>query len=256
MGGCGGTLLSRCIGVLPHVALLSELNPRAVKLFPQFDPLYQDRAWLRLLAANETAYFSQKDLSDCESFRELIQVIHDRANAAGRHLVIRDYNFVDFVGVPFVPDPHRKLMLYSALPHSLATTSVALVRHPIDQWLSLCKHEIVRSVLSPSSFCEAYAAFLRSLDAKRIYRYEDFVQNPDAELRAICRDLALPFDASFIDRFHSFDHVTGDMTRLFEQSILRPKRKVLPGALIDEFRSSPSFEFIVQAIGYSESAAA
>src|SRR5438045_9777481 len=30
IGGCGGTLLSRCIGVLPNVALLSEINPCAV----------------------------------------------------------------------------------------------------------------------------------------------------------------------------------------------------------------------------------
>jgi hypothetical protein len=42
LGGCGGTLLSRCIGVLPGVVLLSEINPASVKLFSQFDPLYQD----------------------------------------------------------------------------------------------------------------------------------------------------------------------------------------------------------------------
>ena len=33
LGGCGGTVLSRCIGVLPDVALLSEINPGSVKLF-------------------------------------------------------------------------------------------------------------------------------------------------------------------------------------------------------------------------------
>jgi hypothetical protein len=252
MGGCGGTLLSRCVGVLPNVALLSELNPGSVKLFPEFDPLYQDKAWLCLLEATETDYFRQKDLGLFDNFRELVGAFHDRAGAAGRHLVIRDYNYVDFVGVPFIADPPQHLMLYSALPDSISTTSIAFVRHPIDQWLSLCKHVAVRSVLRPHAFCEAYAAFLRALGTRRLYRYEDFVQNPETELRAICSDLVLPFDPSFIKQFYRFNCITGDMARLPEQAISPPARKALLPALIDEFRRSPSFEYVLQATGYAD----
>ena len=151
---------------------------------------------------------------------------------------------------PFIADPPRRLMLNLALPHSLATASVAFVRHPIDQWLSLCKHEPVRAVLRPSTFCEAYAAFLRALGTTHVYRYEDFVQNPETELRAICSDLVLPFEPSFINRFYRFNCVTGDMTRFLEQTISPPERKALLPALIDEFRSSPSFGFVLQATGY------
>jgi len=49
IGGCGGTVLSRCLGILPGVVLFSEINPLSVKLFPHFDPLYQDRNWFQLL---------------------------------------------------------------------------------------------------------------------------------------------------------------------------------------------------------------
>src|SRR6266436_2054528 len=209
MGGCGGTLLSRCVGVLPGIALLSEINPGSVKLFPQFDPLYQDKAWLHLLGTTEADHFSKKDLGVIENFRELVGTFYDRASAAGRHLVLRDYNYVDFVGVPFRADPPRRLTLYTALPPALSTTSVAFVRHPIDQWLSLCKHQQVSNVLTPSVFCEAYAAFLEEFGTERVYKYEDFVQNPNSELRAICNDLALPFEPSFMERFHQFDSVTG-----------------------------------------------
>ena len=252
VGGCGGTLLSRCVGVLSGVALLSEINPGSVKLYPQFDPLYQDRTWLHLLGTTEADHFSKRDLGIIENFRELVGVFHDRASAAARHLIIRDYNYIDFVGIPFIANPPRRLTLYPALPHALSTTSVALVRHPVDQWLSLSKHEHVRAVLKPSVFCEAYAAFLQEFGTKRVYKYEDFIQNPETELQAICSDLVLPFEPSFIERFHEFDCVTGDLTRLGEPAISAPKKKVLPPALIDEFRSSTSFRYILQSTGYAD----
>ena len=124
LGGCGGTLLSRCIAVLPGVALLSEVNPAAVKLLQKFDPLYQDAHWLHLLTPEDVDYFSGLDLRDIEHFRALIQVFHDRACASGRHLVIRDYNYIDFIGAPFNPAPPRSLSLYAALPQSISTVSL------------------------------------------------------------------------------------------------------------------------------------
>jgi len=86
LGGCGGTVLSRCIGVLPGIALLSEINSASVKLFPSFDPLYQDKNWLHLLGPADAERFSQMDLGNVEAFRELVDVFHVRASEAGRHL--------------------------------------------------------------------------------------------------------------------------------------------------------------------------
>ena len=99
LGGCGGTLLSRCLGVLPEVALLSEVNPASVKVNPDYDPLYQDATWLHLLTKADVERFAGMDFRDHGNFRDLMQVFHDRATAANRHLVIRDWNFVEFVGV-------------------------------------------------------------------------------------------------------------------------------------------------------------
>lgn len=250
MGGCGGTVLSRCVGVLPGVALLSEVNPRSVNLFPEFHPLYQDRMWLHLLGPADVEYFAGKDLSLGPNFRELVAVLHDRATAQGRHLVIRDYNYIDFVGVPFVADPPRRLTLCAALL-GLPTASIAFIRHPVDQWLSLSKHAEVRAALSPTLFCEAYAAFLHQFEGERVYKYEDFAWNPEAELRAICDHLALPFDPSFAEKFHGFDAITGDLTRLRDQTMSLPERKPLASQFVEEFRSSPSFDAILRATGYA-----
>lgn len=252
LGGCGGTVLSRCIAVLPGVALLSEINPASVKLFSHFDPLYQDKNWLHLLGPADTERFSQMDLGNVEAFRELVDVFHVRASEAGRHLVLRDYNFVDFVGVPYTTDPPRRLTLYAALPAGVPTRAAAFIRHPVDQWSSLCKYEIVRVVLTPSAFCEAYAAFLEELGSIPVYKYEDFVEHPETQLRAICGSLALPFDPSFTERFHTFDYVTGDFTRHQEESISPPCRRKLSPKELDEFRSSAAFRRILRATGYAE----
>ncbi len=252
LGGCGGTILSRCIGVLPRVALLNEINPASVKLFSQFDPLYQDKNWLHLLGPADAARFSQMDLGNVETFRDLLEVLHIRAMEANRHLVLRDYNFVDFVGVPFTPEPPMRLALYDALPADVPTRAVAFIRHPVGQWSSLCKHELVREVLTPSAFCEAYAAFLEELGSAAAYKYEDFVDRPEMELRAICGDLALPFDPSFAERFHRFDYVTGDFSRHQEQAISHPRARKLSPQILDEFRSSAAFRRILDATGYAE----
>jgi hypothetical protein len=249
LGGCGGTLLSRCLGVLPKVALLSEINPASVKLFPVFDPLYQDRNWLHLLTEADAERFSQVDLLRIENFRDLIQLFYDRASAEDRHLVIRDYNYVDFIGAPFRTDPPGRLMLLSALPQRIPTASVALIRHPVDQWLSLRKHQVVNG-LSPTAFCEGYETFLRELGATPVFQYEDFVANPEGQLRAICGELGLEFASSFKNRFHTYDCVTGDFTRLRDESISAPAVTFAPPEVMEEFRSSASFWWILGKTGY------
>ena len=251
LGGCGGTLLSRCIAVLPGVALLSEVNPASVKLFPKLDPLYQDRNWLHLLAPEDVEHFSRLDLRDVDCFRALIQAFHDRACASGRHLVIRDYNYIDFIGSPFKADTPRRLSIYGALPQSVPTACVALVRHPVDQWLSLRKHKVLGSGAGPAEFCDAYAIFLRELRAAAVFKYEDFVANPDRELQAICRELSLPFAPSFLGDFSTYDSVTGDVTRLRDQSISAPPRKTAPSGVWEAFRSSASFGFVLGETGYA-----
>lgn len=250
LGGCGGTLLSRCIGVLPNVALFSEINPASVKLFPSFDPLYQDRNWVHLLNDSDMERFSQADLAELETFRRLIAAFYARAEETGRHLVLRDYNFIDFVGLPFCTQPSRRFVLYDGLPQHIPTMAVAFIRHPIDQWSSLCKHNIVQDVLRPAHFCDAYEQFLKSVSRMSVHKYEDFVENPESSLRAIAVDLGLEFDPSFKHQFHLFDSVTGDFSRQKETSITPPAPRVIDSRELHEFRTSGAFKRILAATGY------
>lgn len=252
LGGCGGTVLSRCLAVLPGVALLSEVNPESVKLFPTFDPLYQDSHWMHLLTPIDTEYFSHLDLAVTENFRALMRLLYDRAASTDRHLVIRDYNYVEFIGPPYRSDPPRRLMLREALPPGIPTRAVALIRHPVDQWSSLRKHVHAASALTPALFCDAYAAFLRELATTPIFKYEEFVADPERQLRAMCRELRLPFLSSFRDHFHEFDGVTGDFSRLRDPSISLPEKKSPPPETLDEFRASASYHSVLARTGYRD----
>jgi len=251
LGGCGGTLLSRCLGVLPQVSLLSEINPASVKLYKHFCPLYQDQNWLHLLHDEEHARFSQVDLRDPDNFRHLIAAFDARAKERGNHLVIRDFTYIDFVGVPFNPLPPRRLTIYDALPAKEATRAVVFIRHPIDQWVSLCKH-VELLPLDPAYFCDSYSAFLNSLASIPIYKYENFVRHPELQLKAICRDLSLQFEASCFEHFHDFDSVTGDLTRLGEKAISLPERGSLSEETLAAFRSCESYWDILNTAGYSD----
>jgi hypothetical protein len=252
LGGCGGTILSRCIGVLPDIALFSEINPASVNLFDTFDPLYQDRNWTHLLGESDLDHFSRLDLAEPSSFQQLIQALYDRAVEKRRRLVLRDYNYIDFVGVPFCDDPPQRLTLYSALPANIPTRPIAFIRHPVDQWSSLCKHDIVRDALPPAHFCGAYAAFLKELGSIPKHKYEDFAADPSCSMQTICRDLGLVFEPGFLQRFQQFDNVTGDFTRQHETSISAPRRRSVPAHILDEFRACNAYGKILSATGYRD----
>ena len=164
---------------------------------------------------------------------------------------MRDYNFVEFVGIPFVHDPPGRRNIYAALPGDVPTVAIAFLRHPVDQWSSLCKHAQVAAVLTPSKFVRAYANFLDDLRGVPIFRYEDLVRNPCAEFNRLCAVLQLDFDASFIDKFAGFDGVTGDFTRHSETRISFPEPRRLPEGVIREFLAAPDFERAMAMGGYS-----
>lgn len=210
--------------------------------------------WLRLLSQTDAERFSRIDLGEADTFRDMIQAFYDRASASHRHLVIRDYNYIEFVGASFTTDPPRRLMIHAALPRAIPTASVALIRRPINQWLSLRKHwQSGPVVVTPRAFCVASATFLRELGTKSIFKYEEFVDNPEGQLRAICGELDLPFTPSFIEGFHQFDYVTGDLKRLRDRSISLSESKLPPRGALEEFRSSEIFRSILVKTGYSDS---
>lgn len=253
LGGCGGTLLSRCLGALPHVAILSEINPLSVDFFPELNPLYQDRKWLHLLSEEEIAHFSGVDLGEPVHFQAIITALQTRAEERGRILILRDYNYADHIGVPFLPSPPRRRVLYDALTGFGPVAAIAVVRHPVDQWASLRKHVTVRrGALSPSEFGSAYAAFAEGLGSTPVFRYEDLAANPEKELRKICECLQVPFDAGFRQAFHRTDTVTGNLERQADTTISIKPQTAVAEEFLDDFQANPALSRAAIGWGYTE----
>lgn len=239
--------------MLPGVIVLSEINPLSVYFFEKLNPLYQDRQWLHLLSDPERERFSRLDLRDFATFAALMDVLEERATARGLTLVLRDYNYADFIGVPFIRCPPMRRVLCEAFSERQAAPAIGVVRHPIAQWTSLRKHVSARrSALSPAEFSAAYAAFAQDLGNTPVFRYEDLVNDPDKELRRICDCLQLPFDPGFRSRFYSFENVTGNLRRQADRTISNSANDEAPQEVVERFLACPALTEVAARFGYRE----
>jgi hypothetical protein len=81
-----------------------------------------------------------------------------RCEAAGKRLVIRDWSHLDFMGVPFVR-PTFRLTTAECLQGRFDLRQAALVRHPVDQLLSLSKLGVVQGKIVVPELLEGYRRF-------------------------------------------------------------------------------------------------
>ena len=91
----GGTLVSRCIGSMDGVALLSEIHPVG-SLVSDINILNQAVNWYQLFRSGEIP----RDKSF--TFDEITMLIARALDKKGLQLVIRDWVHLDFMAVPFI----------------------------------------------------------------------------------------------------------------------------------------------------------
>src|SRR5512132_3587664 len=166
MARSGGTLISKCLGCMSGVVLLSEIHPLGTN---QFNPLVQAQRWYGLL--------SSQDLHDLKSrgrigFVDAIELIRRRADDCGQRLVIRDWSHLDFTGVPFIAKPAHRLLTAEALARRFELLQVCTVRHPLDQWLSLSQLAVVQGRLTLEGFLAGYRRFAEVASGIGFHRYE------------------------------------------------------------------------------------
>ncbi len=170
MARSGSTLMCKCLGCMQGVTLLSEIHPAATQMF---NPLNQAHNWFSLL--------HKKDVHNLEhgqslSFIEAIQLIDRRSRQQKKSLVIRDWAHLDFTGLPFIEEPNHRLALADVLADHFKLIRIAIVRHPIDQWLSLSRLELMqnpirRGQLTIQTFLNGYEAFSTHCSNMDFVRY-------------------------------------------------------------------------------------
>ncbi len=215
----GGTVISRCLGSMDEVVLLSEIHPYGSQIH---NPVQQASEWFHLFTSEELRAFQARALT----FVEAVEAIRQRVEDSGRLLVIRDWSHLDFTGVPFTEQPSYRLTTAEVLSQHYHIVHTATVRHPLDQWISLNRLIMFNYGPRPQArpFMFGYLRFAELAKKMGYVRYEDFTRDSDAALRLLCERLQLPFNINYKNKWPHYETITGENTTPSES-----RRVTLPG---------------------------
>ncbi len=240
----GGTLLNRCLGSLPDVIIMSEVNPLgggwgAEKEKSPTTIKKQAEQWYGISLKNNDFKNSAIELNKicCEQ---------------NKHLIIRDWSFVNFTPIEKNNlNPPNEILALKELEDRSVT--FAFIRNSIDVWIS-------RGTPPIEEFYEQYSKYIDELIKNNIklFKYEDFCENPDTELKKICTYLNIPYSDAY-KHYNDFTNVSGDIQN-FEKSrgikyrkIVPLKRKSIPNKSIVEINKCNKMIEINKSLGYGTS---
>ncbi|MFV8421775.1 hypothetical protein, partial [Vibrio parahaemolyticus] len=206
----GGTLISKCISAMPNVYLLSEVHPYTDLGIGKGKPKYAPTDIISL--TKYAGIPNQRELAS-KLFRQSITKVNQHVEGVGGILVLRDHTHADYCTGVEIP---TKSPLIELLEEDYDVIKVATIRDPIDSYSSLVKNGWVH--FEPQTFneyCRRLLLFLESYNLENLFKYEEFVENPQEQSRKISKALELPFSEEFEDIFGMFT-VTGDSGRSSE----------------------------------------
>ncbi len=217
MSCTGGTLISKCLAAMPNVALLSEVNPLS-RLVLSYEPRF---APTNLVYLATLGRFPHVDKLSEKLFKAEIDIISEHLKPLGKHLVIREHSHSDFlVG----ESPVGVSTIKKILNNHVSVLSVVTVRHPVDSYLSLLNNQWIH--FTPRTFdeyCRRYLLFIRQNIGVPVFKYEDFVEAPDVEMKRICEKLRLPFNEDY-EYLFDLNVLSGDSGRTSNTIIKRGRR--------------------------------
>ncbi|MDH3689295.1 MAG: sulfotransferase [Gammaproteobacteria bacterium] len=245
MARSGGTVIAKCLGCMSGVILLSETHPYGGQYF---NPLKQAHHWFDLFTPDDIAAFKRGGTMD---FAEAIMLIAERCSSRGEKLAIRDWTHLDFTAVPFLPEPTYRLTTADVLREHCNVIQAATTRHPIDQWLSLRKLALIQGRLSLDEYLVGYRRFAEKCVEIGFIRYEDFARTPELMTQELCRRLEVEYDRDFIDKWVTYDKVTGDVVsaRAGGKIGVLPRRPMEPG-LLERFEGNGDYQKALMLLGY------
>lgn len=265
MARSGGTIIAKCLGVMPRVVMLSEVHPAVASLVHQprsrrnqnamgvlwsFDPLRQADQWFGLLAREDKDRIraARRPLS----FAASIEMIARRADQQSKTLVLRDWSHLDYLGEPFTSSPPYSFTMVRELEPSFRLTRAITVRHPIDQWLSMRNLPMIRDEIPLEAYLRGCRRFAEEAAALGFTRFEDFARDPQVHARALCDRLGVDFDPGFEQRWSSYKTITGDVAGSRAQTaITLPPRREVDSALLDRFEANEDYRATIGLLGYS-----
>jgi hypothetical protein len=247
----GGTIINRCLGCMQKIVMLSEIHP----ILPQgqrFHPLYQAGQWFHLIGPEERVALRAKALREGKrgAFVSSIELIEQRTRLSERHLLIREFSHADFLRTPRTQPVFRSRMVDELGKLYLLRRS-AVVRHPLDQWRSMQDYPASRGRCTLADYLKGHRRFAEMASKVGFVRYEDFCRDPAATLQALCRNLNVPFDAEFRERWMHYDRLNGDMSRPPGLPIQARERPVPNEQLMKALLQSEDYRASLALLGYT-----
>lgn len=213
----GGTVLNQCLGCLPNVVILSEVNPLGGGS-GKTPVSYQT-------VKEQAKNWYQIELESDDFIENILELEKICANK-GQYLIVRDWTFVNFTSlINNNWNPPNMLLTIETLERKCDLIPFAFVRDSIDVWIS-------RGTPNAKDFFDSYIRYIQAIAGKNIpvFKYEDFCINPDKVIREVCEITGLKYSNSY-EQYTKYDRVNGDiqiLSRGREQGAI----KLLPRKLI------------------------
>lgn len=241
----GGTLISKCVSAMPNVQLLSEVAPYS-QMQSSSEIRFSPTDMIRLLRSSSRGSSAVLEL---QLFNQAVSLIYDDCMSKGERLVLREHCHSKYcVGERVQDGPPLKAILSS----HFGTRSIVTVRHPLDSFMSLSVQGwLTFSPNTMDEYARRYDAFLRDHHGLPLYRYEDFVQDPNEMMAAICRDLEIAYAAGFTETFQ-VNQLSGNSGRSSGKISTRSRRPVPPEILAQ--LDSSAYRGLCARLGYSPGA--
>lgn len=223
-GRSGGTVLNQCLGCLPNVIMLSEVNPLG-------GGSGKDEVSYSTVKSQAMNWYGINLKSD--NFTENLLELEEICTNSHKHLVVRDWSFINFY--PTAQNhwkPINTFLTLEALEDKVDLISFTFVRDSIDVWISFGMPDC-------TTFFESYLKYVNKIVDRKIpiFKYEDFCKNPEKIVQEICKISSLEYN-HFQDKYYTFDKVNGDIqiiSRGRTQNSIRPLlRKIIKKEKISE----------------------
>ena len=192
----GGTILHRCLSLLPNTIAYSEVN--SVVVCPTKCPTIKDqsREWYGIDLHSET-------------FEGQVREVVNNPSTQNHHIIIRDWSYGSFVPLSFNNfQPENNLGTLQCLKKICKCKSFAFVRNAKDIWLSMSVSEKeFHDIKLEHLLCYTKQIIMSGMP---IFKYEDFCENPELVMRSICQYLEMEYSNTFLHFYENYK-TTGDI---------------------------------------------
>lgn len=241
----GGTLITKCLAAMPNVMVLNEVDPLSTMTFKPEKPDFTPTDMLALV------WQGNHKVSDellIKLFVQNMVSLRSELSSVGKRLLLRCHSHSQFLTGPEV---RKRASVLSMVTEHFLTYSIVTVRDPLDSFLSLKALNFGWKGMQPATFdeyCKRYLLFLDAHDGLPIFKYEAFVDEPEATMEQMCAVLRLRYSATFTETFDVF-RFSGDSGRS-GVTIKARARRSHEAAFLDEAEASSSYRLLVERLGY------